>query len=353
MILALSADRRSARLRERRPHRARQPRSPVRALQPERSSSASPSRCCAARGAALWLGDAASRVGAWVAHLLRRTPPQWSGEALVRVRAERLTHLRRRWPALTAATLGNQLTAYLIFEFSLRAVGVSVREPAAERGVPRLGDRARAQLPAAHAGRNRSRRARDDRDARRLRRPARARRRRRPPLPRARSSSRRSSSEVSRCSGSASGAARLRAARHGAERLGQRLDDFLARVVTRQPLPHRRDDPLEPAKDERATPLGLEPPPRPGEAPVDVAKRCERSLGIEPAKRGLERAVVEHRVRVVDRHAGQRFEHRLGAYRALPRAPMGARRTRSPHAPDRATAASASCRRPPPRCGAP
>lgn len=77
-------------------------------------------------GAALWLGDAASRVGAWVAHLLRRTPPQWSGEALVRVRAERLTHLRRRWPALTAATLGNQLTAYLIFEFSLRAVGVSV-----------------------------------------------------------------------------------------------------------------------------------------------------------------------------------------------------------------------------------
>jgi uncharacterized protein (TIRG00374 family) len=33
--------------------------------------------------------------------------------------------LRRRWPALTAATLANQLTAYLVFELSLRAVGIS------------------------------------------------------------------------------------------------------------------------------------------------------------------------------------------------------------------------------------
>jgi putative heme transporter len=76
--------------------------------------------------AALRLGDAAGRFGAWAAGLLRRKPPDWSGQALVRVRMERITHLRRRWPALTLATLGNQLTAYLIFEFSLRAVGVSV-----------------------------------------------------------------------------------------------------------------------------------------------------------------------------------------------------------------------------------
>jgi uncharacterized protein (TIRG00374 family) len=33
--------------------------------------------------------------------------------------------LRRRWLSLTAATLANQLTAYLIFELSLRAVGIS------------------------------------------------------------------------------------------------------------------------------------------------------------------------------------------------------------------------------------
>jgi putative heme transporter len=78
------------------------------------------------RRAALKLGDAAARVASRVATLLRRTPPEWSGKALVRVREERLADLRRRWPVLTAATLGNQLTAYLIFELSLRAVGISV-----------------------------------------------------------------------------------------------------------------------------------------------------------------------------------------------------------------------------------
>ncbi|HEV8179899.1 MAG TPA: lysylphosphatidylglycerol synthase domain-containing protein [Gaiellaceae bacterium] len=75
--------------------------------------------------AALWLGDAAARIAGRIAHLLRREPPAWSGEALVRVRKERLMLLRRRWLSLTAATLANQLTAYLIFELSLRAVGIS------------------------------------------------------------------------------------------------------------------------------------------------------------------------------------------------------------------------------------
>jgi uncharacterized membrane protein YbhN (UPF0104 family) len=78
------------------------------------------------RRAALKLGDTAGRAATRVARLLRRTPPEWNGEALVRVREERLADLRRRWPVLTAATLGNQLTAYLIFECSLRAVGISV-----------------------------------------------------------------------------------------------------------------------------------------------------------------------------------------------------------------------------------
>jgi uncharacterized membrane protein YbhN (UPF0104 family) len=77
-------------------------------------------------GAARRLGDAAARIGAWFARLFHRAPPDWSGEALVNLRAERLVLLRRRWGWLTAATLANQLTAYLVFEFSLRAVGVSV-----------------------------------------------------------------------------------------------------------------------------------------------------------------------------------------------------------------------------------
>jgi uncharacterized membrane protein YbhN (UPF0104 family) len=76
--------------------------------------------------AARWLGDTSARVGAWAAGLLHRAPPGWSGEALVRLREERLVLLRRRWLRLTASTLANQLTAYLVFELCLRAVGISV-----------------------------------------------------------------------------------------------------------------------------------------------------------------------------------------------------------------------------------
>jgi uncharacterized protein (TIRG00374 family) len=67
-------------------------------------------------------------VATRLAHLLRREAPAWNGETLVQLRAERLADLRRRWPSLTAATLFNQLTAYVIFELSLRAVGISVAE---------------------------------------------------------------------------------------------------------------------------------------------------------------------------------------------------------------------------------
>jgi uncharacterized membrane protein YbhN (UPF0104 family) len=77
-------------------------------------------------GAARWLGDTAARFGAWVAGLFHRNPPGWSGEAVVQLRAERLVLLRRRWGWLTLATLANQLTAYVVFEICLRAVGVSV-----------------------------------------------------------------------------------------------------------------------------------------------------------------------------------------------------------------------------------
>lgn len=76
--------------------------------------------------AALWLGNAAARLAGWVRGVFHRPPPTWTGESLVRLREERLVLLRRRWPVLTAATLGNQLTAYLVFEFCLRAVGISI-----------------------------------------------------------------------------------------------------------------------------------------------------------------------------------------------------------------------------------
>jgi uncharacterized membrane protein YbhN (UPF0104 family) len=91
-------------------------------------ATARPARTAALRSpsVALRLGDTAGRVATRVAHLLRRTAPAWSGEGFVRLRKERLAELRQRWPVLTVATLANQLSAYLIFELSLRAVGVSV-----------------------------------------------------------------------------------------------------------------------------------------------------------------------------------------------------------------------------------
>jgi putative heme transporter len=74
----------------------------------------------------LRLGDAAARGATRLARLLRRPPPAWNGETLGRLRKEWLSVLRRRWPSLTAATLANQLSAYVVFELSLRAVGISV-----------------------------------------------------------------------------------------------------------------------------------------------------------------------------------------------------------------------------------
>ncbi len=76
--------------------------------------------------AAHWLGETARRGAAPVARLLRRPVPAWSGAALVELRQERLHHLRRRWPVLTATTLVNQLSAYLVLELSVRAVGIPV-----------------------------------------------------------------------------------------------------------------------------------------------------------------------------------------------------------------------------------
>jgi uncharacterized membrane protein YbhN (UPF0104 family) len=80
------------------------------------------------RAAAVRVASPLLRAFTVVARLLRREPPRWDLEALLRLRDERLALLRRRWPALTASTLANQLTAYLLLELCLRAVGVSRHE---------------------------------------------------------------------------------------------------------------------------------------------------------------------------------------------------------------------------------
>jgi uncharacterized membrane protein YbhN (UPF0104 family) len=80
------------------------------------------------RAAAVRLSGRLLPVVATLARLLRREPPRWDVETLLRLRDERLSLLRRRWVALTLGTLGNQLTAYVLLDLSLRAVGVSVHE---------------------------------------------------------------------------------------------------------------------------------------------------------------------------------------------------------------------------------
>lgn len=50
------------------------------------------------------------------------------GERFTQLRNEQLGALRRRWPALTVATIVNHLSAYVVFEFSIRAVGISVHQ---------------------------------------------------------------------------------------------------------------------------------------------------------------------------------------------------------------------------------
>ena len=78
------------------------------------------------QAATLRVGDAAAGAAARLARILRRPPPAWTGGTLVQLRTEWLGVLRRRWPSLTAATLTNQLSAYVLFEVCLRAVGISV-----------------------------------------------------------------------------------------------------------------------------------------------------------------------------------------------------------------------------------
>ena len=70
-------------------------------------------------------GELAASFASWLNRVRHREPPAWGGEALLGFRTEALTLLRRRWLALTVATLVNQLTGYLVFDLSLRAVGIT------------------------------------------------------------------------------------------------------------------------------------------------------------------------------------------------------------------------------------
>jgi putative heme transporter len=74
----------------------------------------------------------ADRVGRWFdatrgffARLLGRPRKQGAGEALKRFRTDSLELLRRRWLALTVATVGGVLTVFVTFVCCVRAVGIT------------------------------------------------------------------------------------------------------------------------------------------------------------------------------------------------------------------------------------
>jgi uncharacterized membrane protein YbhN (UPF0104 family) len=70
------------------------------------------------------VGDRAARTANWLKGLFRRAPVTWNGEVFVRFRAEAIVLIRERWRFLTAATLANHLTVFLVLLASLRAVGI-------------------------------------------------------------------------------------------------------------------------------------------------------------------------------------------------------------------------------------
>jgi putative heme transporter len=76
-------------------------------------------------GAAWWVGDRAARIVSRGLRLVRRRPVVWGGESLVAFRNQAVGLLRRRWWALTLATLAGQLSVFLVLVTCLRTLGVT------------------------------------------------------------------------------------------------------------------------------------------------------------------------------------------------------------------------------------
>jgi uncharacterized protein (TIRG00374 family) len=70
------------------------------------------------------IGNRAARLASWAKGLLHKAPVSWNGEAFVRFREESIVLIRDRWWFLTASTLANYLSVYLLLVVSVRAVGV-------------------------------------------------------------------------------------------------------------------------------------------------------------------------------------------------------------------------------------
>jgi uncharacterized protein (TIRG00374 family) len=79
-------------------------------------------------GLARRIGDSAARGATRLKAIVHKGRVTWSGIDLVRFRSEAIDLLRHRWVALTAATLANQLTVFVVLLVSLRAFGITRSE---------------------------------------------------------------------------------------------------------------------------------------------------------------------------------------------------------------------------------
>jgi uncharacterized membrane protein YbhN (UPF0104 family) len=70
------------------------------------------------------VGDAAARLADWALGRIHRGPVGWDGRSFERFRREAVDLLKRRWHALTLATLAGSLTVFIVLLVSLRALQV-------------------------------------------------------------------------------------------------------------------------------------------------------------------------------------------------------------------------------------
>ncbi len=74
------------------------------------------------------IGDLAARLATWAKGKLHRKPVTWDGHSLVRFRHAAVGLLRRRWWALTLATIAGQLTVFVVLLGCMRTLNVSAAE---------------------------------------------------------------------------------------------------------------------------------------------------------------------------------------------------------------------------------
>jgi uncharacterized protein (TIRG00374 family) len=74
------------------------------------------------------IGDTVAAATSWLLVKLRRKPVSWRGASFERFRHDAVQLLKRRWHALTLATVAGSGTVFLVLVVSLRAFGISADE---------------------------------------------------------------------------------------------------------------------------------------------------------------------------------------------------------------------------------